>query len=104
MFSYALCVLEYINYVFVFCHVLEYIIMCSCSVIFRPDGIPDAILYVLFHVPRPLLLTVLPFEAAVALLRMVTLSLYRMIHVCSSCVSKSIVATVPADLSSSVSW
>ena len=55
MFSYALCVLEYINYVFVFYHVLEYIIMCSCSVIFRPDGIPDAILYVLFHVLRPLL-------------------------------------------------
>ena len=47
--------MEYINYVFVFCHVLEYIIMCSCSVIFRPDGIPDAILYVLFHVLRPLL-------------------------------------------------
>ena len=49
-------------------------------------------------------LTVFTFAVAVAVLRMVTLSLYRMIHVCSSCVWKSIVATVPADLSSRVSW
>ena len=34
---------------------MEYMIMCSCSVIFRLDGIPDAILYVLFHALRPLI-------------------------------------------------
>ena len=50
MCSYSYVFWEHIimcSYSYVF---WEHIIMCSCSVIFRPDGIPDAILYYVFHV------------------------------------------------------